>query len=218
MPKLHQGFEVLPDVISASELETISNQLDGIGAVGTRCLLDNSWCQVLAAKVRDSVSASFLDLAQLVVVQATYFNKTSESNWFVSFHQDRSIPVADETPMTYRGWSRKEDRTFIQGPDATMAEMLAIRLHIDDSHLENGPLRVIPGSHRNGTLRQPEIDAIRDRESETTVTAERGSVIAMKPMLLHASSKSRTTESRRVVQFLCGPRTLPGELRWRATY
>jgi ectoine hydroxylase-related dioxygenase (phytanoyl-CoA dioxygenase family) len=33
-----------------------------------------------------------------------------------------------------------------------MAKMLAIRLHLDESNEDNGPLRVIPGSHKAGCL------------------------------------------------------------------
>ena len=40
----------------------------------------------------------------------------------------------------------------MQPPVHVLEDMLALRFHLDDSHEDNGPLRVIPGSHRMGRL------------------------------------------------------------------
>ena len=39
-----------------------------------------------------------------------------------------------------------------------MKRMLAVRVHLDDCGLENGPVRVLPGSHPNGRLSEAAID------------------------------------------------------------
>jgi hypothetical protein len=39
-------------------------------------------------------------------------------------------------------------------------------------------------------------------------------VVAMKPLLLHASSKSTSSRPRRVLHYLYGPRELPFGLGW----
>lgn len=98
-----------------------------------------------------------------------------------------------------------------------MAEMIAIRLHVDDSTSDNGPLRVIPDSHGTGTLMPEQIDELRLTSKDKELTVRRGGVVAMRPLLLHASSRSRITANRRVLHFLFGPIELPDGLKWRRT-
>jgi len=220
MPALDQGFAVLRNILSPEEVEPLARELADVDSAGSRRLLDHPWCRDLAAVVLSRASVLLPGCEQLKAVQATYFNKTERSNWFVAFHQDRSIPVSGRTPRTQAGWSQKEGRTFVQPPDELLQNMLALRLHVDNSHSDNGPLRVLPDSHRDGTLSQVEICAFRESHKDVELTAPSGSVVAMRPLLLHASSKSTTAEPRRVIHFLCGPvdlsrhSQLTGGLEW----
>lgn len=151
-----------------------------------------------------------------MIVQCTYFNKSVLNNWFVAFHQDRSIPVAASVPADrWSGWSQKEGMTFIHGPDELLSQMLAIRLHIDDSTPDNGPLSVIPNSHQYGTLLPKQIEALRKFALPKSLIVNVGSVIAMRPLLLHASSKSHASQDRRILHFLFGPTLLPRTLKWQ---
>ena len=79
-------------------------------------------------------------------------------------------------------------------------ELLAVRRHLDDTGPDNAPLQVVPGSHL--TLAD---DGIR-----VHCEVPRAGVLAMRPLLLHASSKIRRGK-RRVLHFLFVPRELPGE-------
>jgi ectoine hydroxylase-related dioxygenase (phytanoyl-CoA dioxygenase family) len=102
---------------------------------------------------------------------------------------------------------------FVQPPPSVLEHLVAVRLHIDDSSAENGPLRVVPGSHRSGRLPGAEQVALRSG-GEVACIAPRGGVVAMKPLLLHASSKSTSSRPRRVLHYLYGPRELPFGLGW----
>lgn len=216
MTSLDHGFTVIENCYSQSECDGIISQIDKITGAGSRCLLDNEWCQTLAASLKNRVVSTVPEIASLVAVQCTLFNKSSTSNWFVAFHQDRSIPVGPAVSENkWSGWSRKEGMTFVHGPDELLAQMVALRLHIDDSTADNGPLRVIPNSHRSGTISPQGIDVLRDSSCDHQLIVKMGGVIAMRPLLLHASSKSRTMDSRRVLHFLFGPQTLPEGLEWR---
>ena len=63
--------------------------------------------------------------------------------------------------------------------------MLTVRIHLDEVTEENGPLQVIPGSHRSGK-------ELRLNETlPRTVLADQGDVLLMRPLLLHASSATR---------------------------
>jgi len=211
---LDQGFEVVRNIVAAAELDIVSQQLQDIHSAGTRCMLEHAWCRLVAVAVRTRLAAAHSECESLKIVQATYFNKNPQTNWLVALHQDRSIPVAADTPRSFPGWSQKEGLTFVQPPDAVLQTLVAVRLHVDDSNPDNGPLRVIPNSHRDGTLSPDQIAALRERFPEIELTANRGDVIAMRPLLLHASSKSRSEKPRRVIHFLCGPEKLPDGLRW----
>lgn len=146
----------------------------------------------------------------------TYFNKTATSDWLVAFHQDRSIPVMPSAAAQQQsGWSQKEGMTFVHGPDILLKQLIAVRLHLDDSTLENGPLRVIPRSHQYGTLTPESAKEIRDSCQEEALLVEKGGAIAMRPLILHASSKSQVEKPRRVLHFLFAPSTLPNGLEWR---
>lgn len=210
------GFVVLPGVLSEVRCQTVEGHLADLGAgtAGTRNLLDATWCGSIAAALRDSKSLGSL-LAGSVAVQCTYFDKSPSVNWLVPIHQDLSIPVRERVDHPdLKGWSEKEGALFVQPPPAVLDGMVAVRLHIDDSGSDNGPLRVIPGSHRSGRLPGNKQVALRDGGKDVACTAPRGGVVAMKPLLLHASSKSTSSRPRRVLHYLYGPASLPFGLEW----
>lgn len=212
------GFAIIDDVVPAAECDAIAARLNTIGdrSAGSRCFLDREWCRDLGESLRARLADHFPFLADSVIAQCTYFHKTDAKNWLVPWHQDRSIPVErriESEELT--GWSEKEGATFVHAPDAVLAETVAVRLHLDDSTRKNGPLRVIAGSHHDGTLSQEQIANLRETETETPCIVDKGGVLVMRPLLLHASSKSTTIEPRRVLQFLLGPAQLPHGLRWR---
>ncbi len=47
------------------------------------------------------------------------------------------------------------------------------------------------------------------------IPAAQVEALIMKPLILHASSKSSSDERRRVLHFVFGPRTLPLGLEWQ---
>lgn len=213
---LEDGFAVFGEVCKPQECDSLLAQVEPIGLAGTRCLLDHAWCSGLATILKSRLARDIPEIVPLVAVQCTFFNKSQERNWLVAYHQDRSIPVSSsEVAKTFPGWSEKEGMTFVQGPAELLREMLAVRLHLDHCTLKNGPLRVIPGSHRFGILSPKAITDLVERVVEKQLLVEQGGVVAMRPLVVHASSKSRTTTPRRVLHFLFGPRQLPSGLAWR---
>ncbi len=77
--------------------------------------------------------------------------------------------------------------------------LLALRLHIDASTRENGPLRVIPGSHTAGVLTDERVLNYVRTHDETECVVPKGGVLAMRPLLIHASSKTHNSNPRRVL-------------------
>jgi ectoine hydroxylase-related dioxygenase (phytanoyl-CoA dioxygenase family) len=181
------------------------NPLD-LQTVGSRCLLKLPWCQDLAIDLRDRVAREIPELTHHLPVQCTYFQKTPQQNWLVAWHQDRSMPVRESVESAeWTGWTEKEGMTFAQPPDLVLRNMIAIRLHLDAVTMDNGALRVIPGSHRSGTLTPAQIQQLRETQSAIAGTTDKGAAFVMRPLLLHASAKSIVPAQRRVLHFLYGP-------------
>jgi ectoine hydroxylase-related dioxygenase (phytanoyl-CoA dioxygenase family) len=135
-----------------------------------------------------------------VPFRATLFDKSEDVNWLVVWHQDTALPLEAQFQSPEWGpWSRKAGVLYAHAPAWALSRVLALRLSLDASTDENGPLRVIPGSHAAGVLSDEEVfDAARSQEEAVCLVA-RGGVLAMRPLLIHCSSKARTDQSRRVL-------------------
>ncbi len=110
-------------------------------------------------------------------VRGIFFNKTRSSNWKVVWHQDLTIAVRERTEISGFGpWTMKAGVLHVQPPPEIMNGILAIRLHLDESGVDNGPLRVIAGSHREGRLSKEQIGIV-DKENAVTCTVRSGGAL-----------------------------------------
>ena len=104
----------------------------------------------------------------------------------------------------------------MQPPVEVLEQLVAVRLHLDDCGESDGPLRLVPGSHRLGVVDPQQALVERDARGQTTCTALAGDALVMRPLALHASSKSSGTSRRRVLHVVYGPARLPEGLDWAA--
>ena len=217
-----QGFVQLSGVLDEAELAQIPRVTE-LPATrgGSRCLLPKPWCARLATRLRSHPMLQPLIPATHVAVQCTYFEKSAQRNWLVPLHQDLSIPVAQpaqpsgsaESSNTPHA-SLKDGGWFTQPPASVLEQLVAVRLHLDDCGADDGPLRVVPGTHRGGVLSPGQALALRDAQGEAVCTLQRGAALVLRPLLLHASSKGSGHSRRRVLHFVYGPRELPPGLHW----
>jgi ectoine hydroxylase-related dioxygenase (phytanoyl-CoA dioxygenase family) len=149
-------------------------------------------------------------------VRGLFFDKTEGANWPVLWHQDLSLAVKDQRELPgWRNWSIKRGVQHVQPPAEILDRMLTIRLHLDDCPADNGPLRLIPGSHAQGVLSREAIQTAIAAEPPHTVTALAGDGLFMRPLILHASSPARTPQHRRVLHLEFAPAgLLPETLEW----
>jgi ectoine hydroxylase-related dioxygenase (phytanoyl-CoA dioxygenase family) len=211
------GFMMIPSVFAIADCDNFSSQVKRSERVGTRSLLNFDWCTEIIGILRKHPSLAQILQQELIAVQCTYFEKSLERNWLVPTHQDLSIPVAKHVNNpNLHGWSEKEGQLFVQAPTDILAQMVSIRVHLDLCGHQDGALRVVPRSHCFGKLSREETISVRNQNSEIICTAEAGDVLVMRPLLLHASSKSSGNSLRRVLQFLFAPQDLPYNLNWSA--
>lgn len=148
-------------------------------------------------------------------VRGLFFDKTDGANWPVLWHQDLSLAVKQRHDLPgWSNWSVKRGVQHVQPPPDVLARMVTVRLHLDDCPADNGPLRVLPGSHRLGLLSR---DAIREAVNSPaeTVIASAGDALLMRPLILHASSPAIRPRHRRVLQLEFAPDgLLPEGLNW----
>ena len=102
----------------------------------------------------------------------------------------------------------------MQPPISVLERMVAVRVHLDDCGADNGPVRVLPGSHRAGRLRAAEIAGWRQRIAEVSCIVPRGGLLVMRPLLLHASSPARRPGHRRVIHIEYAATNLHSGLEW----
>lgn len=135
-----------------------------------------------------------------VPFKATIFDKSSTANWLVVWHQDTALPLKHRCDLPEWGpWSVKDGVTYAHAPASALNKVLALRVHLDDSTPANGPLRVLPGTHIYGVLTDEVIHDLSTRIESTECSVPRGGVLAMRPLIVHASSKSQTESARRVL-------------------
>ncbi|MBL8916071.1 MAG: phytanoyl-CoA dioxygenase family protein [Archangium sp.] len=213
------GYELTRSVFAPAELETLALSASG---AGVRSLLDVEAVRTFARDPRLLALAG----SGAFAVRAILFDKSSEANWALGWHQDSSVAVGERVEVDGFGpWTTKDGVPHAIAPVSLLESMVSLRVHLDDCGEENGPLRVIAGSHALGRLSAEQISAHvdqisrrvgwGDRSAVTTCLASRGDVLAFKPLLLHASSSARVVSHRRVLQleYAFGP--LPAPLRWR---
>jgi len=198
------GFAILPAVFSPEqvdhlllEIDRLSPQhsragvrhalhLDPVAAIAGHPLLAEVACAVLGAR-----SFPF---------RATLFEKSPSSNWLVVWHQDTALPLRERVEVPGWGpWSVKEKIDYAHAPAGALSQILALRIQLDDSNADNGPLRVLPRTHTLGVLSDDGIHDLAVRITPVDCVVGKGGVVAMRPLLVHASSKSRAEMPRRVL-------------------
>ena len=211
------GFVEIPNALTAGPCAALAcsiNDTDG-GRAGSRNLLELPYCMELAATLKSHAHIGSLLPRGAVAVQCTLFDKSADRNWLVALHQDLSIPVRERVEHPeWAGWSEKEGVLYVPPAAPVLESLVAVRVHLDDCGPESGPLRVVPRSHRHGRLSADQAKALCDEHGELVCTGLRGGVLAMRPLLLHSSSKTRVQSRRRVLHFLFGPSELTCGLRW----
>ena len=149
-------------------------------------------------------------------VRGLLFDKNSTHNWRIGWHQDGTITVAERVDLPgFTGWTCRDGVWQVRPPAQVLEGVLTLRLHLDACDSDNGPLKVLPGTHRNGQLTPTEIQSWVQRQTPVECPAAAGDVLAMRPLLLHASDPARRPQRRRVLHVEFASAELPTPLRWQ---
>lgn len=142
------------------------------------------------------------------LVRGVLFDKPPEQSWAVPWHKDRSIVIRPPKQLSdrYSPPRLKAGIWHCEPPESVPQRMLSLRIHLDASTAENGPLSVVAGSHQPGP-----------RGEVVELLAQPGDVIAMRPLIDHSSPRSQpgSMAHRRVIhlEFAADPH-LPDGYQW----
>lgn len=207
------GFAVIPSCLDENTLNRLRAEF-GESRESQRNTLNNPGIRRLAtsAPVRAIMASA---LGQICfAVRGIFFNKTQDANWKVVWHQDLTISVRERKNADGFGpWTIKDGVIHVQPPAEIMSQMLAIRLHLDDSEPDNGPVRVIPGTHKHGRLAADQLAAMKNGVA-VTCCVPKGGALLMRPLVLHASSSCAVPKPRRVIHIEFASVELPDGLEW----
>ncbi|AWW00776.1 phytanoyl-CoA dioxygenase family protein [Arcticibacterium luteifluviistationis] len=158
-----------------------------------------------------------LSASEYFLTKAIYFDKPSASNWFVAYHQDLSISVDKKVDLeNYVNWTFKKGQYGVQPPIEILQDTITIRIHLDKTDKNNGALKVIPKSHLKGIVRADSKDW--NIENEFVCEVEKGGAMLMKPLTLHASSRTTNGKKRRVIHLEFNKHNLTEPLAWLEHY
>lgn len=214
------GYLLVTDILELSIVERLRIALEGAGESSQRGESVYARRNILALPEVQAVAADprvlALTGAATIPTRAIFFDKVPGANWHVGWHQDRAIAVTERVELPGWGpWSTKAGVLHVLPPAEILEKMVTVRLHLDDCDETNGPLRVLPGSHRHGILSNEQIAALREQTAEVVCTGPLGSAVVMSPLLLHASSPAQSPSHRRILHLEFAPENLlPGELSW----
>ena len=205
---VEQGYAVFPGALAGEALALLRDECDafvareearmdelggdtiGISHRGKRYFANE--CQRVVPALRGVLfSETMADLCRATLGDTAYFFfdqyvvKGPEGGLPFSWHQDSGYVVGNGGP-----------------PDH--APYVTCWCPLDDATVENGTVRLMPGSHRNGILphdRQPGSNDLVGAPAETegvVVEAKAGDIVAFSSLLLHATGANRTDRPRRV--------------------
>lgn len=198
------GFWIEENILSHRECDSLAEALSrsrvGRGRAGARHLLTHPAVAEVANDYRLLRIARHALGAEAVPYRATLFEKSWRANWLVVWHQDTALPLLSRFESPEWGpWSKKAGIFYAHAPTWALERVLALRIHLDASTAENGPLRIIPGSHAAGVLSDEEVFGVARRQDHVDCLVSRGGVLAMRPLLIHSSSKAGVDAARRVL-------------------
>src|SRR6056297_629198 len=164
-------------------------------------------CDSLLAFLREQLGQNF------GLVRALFFDKPPDRTWALAWHKDTAIAVKDNSIVSdfFSRPTTKAGVPHLIACDQVLKQMLTLRIHLDEVTDENGPLRVIPGSHVSSTSEGDGLDATVD------VHAMAGDVLAMRPLISHSSGSSveGTRRHRRILHLeFAASSTLPDGVTW----
>lgn len=217
------GYAVVPSVLERAEVDELRRLAEPLltesshAKPGVRRVLQKEprIAAILGAtRVRELIAS--VSSERSGVVRAILFDKSPAANWSVPWHQDAAIAVRNRHDVDgYGPWSVKDGQDHCQPPRCVIDRVFVVRLHLDDCLEDNGPLRVIGGSHARGMLSGSQVEQCVQAGPIVDCVAYAGDAVLMRPLTVHSSARAtKPAERRRVLHLECCDADLAQPLEW----
>jgi len=221
------GYSLIPGIFDPAEVDAVIGELTQALAIGRPGVLDQ-YGKIYAArnvlqlwpKVGDiwrrcplpEILGAVLG-PNFGMVRELFFDKPPEQSWSLPWHKDMTIAVRNNRlpSRQFEHPTTKSGVPHVEASQTLLDQILFARIHLDDVTEENGPMRVIPGSHLAGKDRNI------DESIRQSILATRGDVLLIRPLVAHNSRVSRAgaMHHRRILhlEFANSP-DLPDGYEW----
>jgi hypothetical protein len=224
------GFVVLPDVFSPSELAALRIESDrlvddlvnaslALGEMSPRLDVRTDGGEAVLVKVQplSDVSPPFASVANDERLLGPMRELLGCEPLLLEEKLNGKEPLdADLTGLALRAWAPEfpfhtDLHYFVL--DGYPEETLSSAIALDDCTVENGALRFVPGSHLNKEWPikktwPPDLeDGLFPEESQVSLVCSAGTVILFHSRAAHASSPNRTDQPRRLLIYSHFPAT-----------
>lgn len=229
---VQDGFVVLPGALRPPHLRRLRDELDRVlrgpqaghrrvyekrGAIyAARNLLD-VYPSVVKVLARPDVASALASLERepLGVVRALFLDKPPGRSWAIPWHRDVTIAVKDNSisAVGFTNPTIKAGVPHVEAPVELLVRMIIVRIHLDSVTDDNGPVVVVPGSHRSGKAAAGDCEVGEPR----VMLHDAGDVLLIRPLVLHRSMRSKVGIElhRRVLHLELAPEVhFPGGFRW----
>jgi len=195
------GWAMLPTRLPPHQLHALHAALD---AALTDAQPRHGWRGALTvAAVAAAATGPWRRWADLLLgtpcrpLRATLFDKPATANWWVPWHRDLVVPQQQRHDLPgWTAWSQKDGTWYAEPPVPWRSRRVALRIHLDACPHDAGPLRVRSGSHRH------------EANGDIALSMPRGAILAMHPLLEHASSPA-AVPGRRILHVEYAPMAMP---------
>jgi len=204
MTQSDPGYSIYDQVFQRSEMRQVVEALAAAHLqrtkAGARHVLKVPVVRELSGDPRlITIAAQFVGSTP-IAFRATLFDKSPIANWLVVWHQDTALPLRHRVDGAGWGpWSTKAGVLYAHAPAWALEQVVALRVSLDDSTAMNGPLRVLPDTHHGGVFTDQQIAQLAGHVTPIDCVALSGGIVAMRPLAVHASSKSIDAQPRRVL-------------------
>lgn len=213
-PLQRLGYAAVSAALPEVALQNLERTLDVQGAFSRRpvpCAPLQEWLETtfLASLMRALLGP------EARVIRAFYLDKTPGENWALAWHQDTTLAFAEPLEVPgFHAWVNKAHFFHAQAPGELMARVLSTRIHLDTIGVAQGALSVLPNTHGLGLLDDAAIHRLAATVPPTSLPAQRGEVLLMRPLLLHGSDRATEPRSRRILHLEWAAFDPPGGLKW----
>lgn len=196
------GFTVVPGAYDSREVAKLTTSLDqALAAPSDATFIRSRGGRVYAARnilelwpeaasIWRRAPLSEL-LSQILgpacgLVRGLYFDKPLDQTWALPWHKDTTIAVRDNQlpSQTFCKPTRKAGVPHVEAPEELLQSMLTLRISLDDVTEANGPMGVIPGSHKFGRA------MCFDEAAGRNLLMNKGDVLFIRPLVAHNSIPS----------------------------